>query len=166
MFSGKRNLQYRHGHTSGRFSPTYQSWATMRQRCTNKNTSHYRHYGGRGITVCERWGKFENFLADMGERPEGTSLDRINNDGPYSPENCLWATRVQQARNSSQTKLVRLGEETRPLVEWCSLLGISINTVRSRVKKHGFTYEEALIKPVQTTAERQELCRKMNESRR
>ena len=115
MLSGKQNPQYKHGHTSGRFSPTYHSWATMHQRCSNKKTTHYRHYGGRGIAVCDRWASFENFLADMGERPEGTSLDRINNDGPYSPENCRWATRAQQARNSSQTKLVRLGEETRPL---------------------------------------------------
>jgi len=166
MLSGKQNPQYKHGHTSGRFSPTYHSWATMHQRCSNKKTTHYRHYGGRGIAVCDRWVSFENFLADMGERPEGTSLDRINNDGPYSPENCRWATRAQQARNSSQTKLIRLGEETRPLVEWCSLLGISINTVRCRVKKHGYTYEDALTKPVQTTVERRALCRKMNEARR
>ena len=77
----------------------------MRQRCKNKNDPHYPDYGGRGITVCERWESFENFLADMGERPsDDLSIDRINNDGNYEPGNCRWTDRFTQARNRRNTK--------------------------------------------------------------
>jgi hypothetical protein len=78
---------------------TYKSWRSMINRCTNPNTPGYASYGGRGITVCDRWLIFEPFLADMGVRPEGRTLDRINNDGNYEPGNCRWATRFEQQRN-------------------------------------------------------------------
>jgi hypothetical protein len=99
MAAGKNNPAYKHGHTTGKFSATYHSWASMIQRCTNPKRFYYHRYGGRGITVCKRWAKFENFLKDMGERPEGTTLDRKNNDGNYTPANCRWATKEQQASN-------------------------------------------------------------------
>lgn len=93
-----------HGHSAGgRLSKTYLSWRGAKARCFNENTKTYHYYGGRGITMCARWADpelgFQNFLADMGERPEGHTIDRINNDGNYEPGNCRWATPSQQNSN-------------------------------------------------------------------
>lgn len=85
-------------------SPTYNSWRAMIDRCTNEKQPHYHNYGGRGITICERWMVFERFLADMGERPKGRTLDRINNDGNYEPGNCRWATGSEQRMNRRDSK--------------------------------------------------------------
>jgi hypothetical protein len=93
------NITTKHGmHRSG----TYTSWCKMLTRCTNPNDVAYARYGGRGIAVCERWLRFENFLADMGERPPGTTIDRKENDGNYEPSNCRWADRATQNRNRVQ----------------------------------------------------------------
>lgn len=86
-------------HRSTGTTKEYHIWAGMRQRCRNPNNKKFPDYGGRGIRVCERWERFENFIADMGKKPEGTSIDRINNDGPYSPDNCRWASAKQQSAN-------------------------------------------------------------------
>ena len=79
--------------------PGYSSWKAMRTRCNNPNTDYYCRYGGRGITICDRWDSFANFIEDMGERPEGTSLERRDTNGNYEPTNCYWATPLEQTNN-------------------------------------------------------------------
>src|SRR6266436_4499546 len=98
----------------------YASWCDMLTRCYNPRFNGYKYYGGRGITVCERWRhSFENFLADMGVKPSlKHSLDRIDCNGPYSPDNCRWATRLEQNANQRRIKLYTFGGETRHLKEW------------------------------------------------
>ena len=89
----------------GHMTPTYNSWMQMRRRCRDPKHGQWANYGGRGITVCDRWrDSFANFLADMGERPDGTSIDRIDNDGNYEPGNCRWATPLEQSHNKRNTR--------------------------------------------------------------
>lgn len=104
LSSEHRKKLQTHGHYRTR---THNSWSAMIRRCNHPNASNWKHYGGRGITVCDRWqNSYGNFLADMGERPEGTSLDRIDNDGNYCPENCQWATSKQQNNNQRSRMIV------------------------------------------------------------
>ena len=98
------NTKYGHTSKNGKLSPTYQSWRHMKTRCQNPNCLEYKKYGSRGIKVCERWMDFANFLEDMGERPENTTLDRIDNDGDYEPGNCRWATWKEQNQNRRDLK--------------------------------------------------------------
>jgi hypothetical protein len=107
----------------------------MQQRCDNPNNDAYRHYGGRGIKVCERWRKFENFLADMGERPDKTSLDRIDTNGNYEPSNCRWATRKQQMGNTRQANLVTYRGETMCVTHLAERLNLCPFTLKGRIDR-------------------------------
>jgi hypothetical protein len=124
-------------------SVEYRAWYSMKTRCYNRNNPSYINYGARGIIVCERWrSSFETFYADMGPRPSPKhSLDRIDNNGPYSPDNCRWATRKEQARNTRHNSLVRVGAENVCLVEASEKLGISADTVRARCRR-GWTPQQ------------------------
>lgn len=147
---GVNNPAYRHGHTEGgMFSPTYQSWACMVQRGTSTNLAAAGYYALRGITVCVAWLSFDNFLADMGERPFGSTLDRVDSDGNYELSNCRWATVAQQANNKRSSRRVTIGGDTKTVTEWCRVLGLSSNTVWCRIYKHGYSPKEALTCPKQ-----------------
>lgn len=99
IISAGAHMTHGHAPVRGPQSPTYQSWRGMLARCNQPSSQAFKNYGARGVTVCQRWREFKNFLADMGERPTGLTLDRINNDGIYEPSNCRWATRAQQTAN-------------------------------------------------------------------
>jgi len=139
----------RHGHRpKGRApSPTYQSWHAMKSRCCSPADQAFEQYGGRGITVCEKWMRFEGFLGDMGERPEGTSLDRIDNDGNYEPGNCRWATPSEQQRNTRQNLMLTFDGATLCVAEWADRIGMNSNTLWSRIVKSGWPVEKALTTP-------------------
>lgn len=113
-------------------------------RCTRPSQVGYKNYGGRGVKVCKRWEKFEAFLADMGERPEGLSLERIDNDGNYEPSNCRWATRKEQGNNSRKNRHLTWKGETKTLSEWARLTGIASPTIRCRIDRYGWTVARAL----------------------
>jgi len=127
----------------------YKSWAQMMQRCYNPKHPNYHNYGGRGITVAQRWHTFFQFLADMGKRPAGTTIDRYpNNDGNYEPSNCRWATDIQQHRNRRDNVWITHNGETLTQAEWAQRCGIDNCTLASRLKR-GWTVEDAVTIPAQ-----------------
>jgi hypothetical protein len=116
-------------------SPTYGTWKSMIRRCTKPTDASYRKYGAKGITVCDRWMEFENFRADMGDRPPGTSIDRIDGTLGYSADNCRWATIEEQNRNRSISRMVTIDGETKTASEWAHSSGISTRCIYSRLDK-------------------------------
>lgn len=131
-------------HGFARKSRAYSSWANMKNRCNNPRCDRYADYGGRGITVCERWNNsFENFLSDMGECPPGMQIDRIDNNDGYKPGNCKWSTRKEQSANRRSNRLLSLNGETRRITVWAALLGLGQNTIRDRLKR-GLPIERVL----------------------
>jgi hypothetical protein len=125
---------------------TYAVWRSMLSRCTNPNAKDYPRYGGRGITVCDRWRVFENFLADMGPRPDGLTLERENGARGYEPGNCKWATPTAQARNRSSNVLVTHGGHTATVAEWAERTGLERKTLEYRLRA-GWPAERALSTP-------------------
>lgn len=131
-------------------SPEYTSWRSMIERCENPEASNYDLYGGRGISVCERWRQsFEAFFEDMGPRPDGHTLDRKEGDGNYEPGNCRWATRTQQQRNRRNTIWLSINGERKPLAEWAEIGGLPIETLRHRVNYLKWSAEKAVFQPLQ-----------------
>jgi hypothetical protein len=126
---------------------TFYIWSTMLARCGNKKHKSYHRYGGRGISVCERWKQFENFLSDIGDVPPGMTIDRIDNNGDYSKENCRWASHKEQARNRSNNRLVSAFGRTQPLSAWAEEYRIPWDTLAWRIRAWG-NAEESLTKPL------------------
>ena len=126
-------------------SSTHRSWRSMRQRCTDRNHRSFRDYGGRGITICERWNSFENFLADMGERPNGMTLDRRDVDGPYDVSNCRWATAKEQQNNKRNNHLVEYAGEKKTISQWADDFGIKQNSLYYKLAYNAFVMEGALM---------------------
>jgi hypothetical protein len=111
----------------------YRAWQRMKERCCNPNCKQFKHYGGRGVTICDRWVKFENFIHDMGPRPSGMSLDRINVDGNYEPANCRWATQKDQTRNTRRNAFIEFDGQRKTVGEWAECLGLNYMTLYTRI---------------------------------
>lgn len=139
----------KHGETrSYQYSAEYHAWKSMKERCRNASNKRFIKYGGRGINFCERWDEFENFLEDMGRRPgENYSLDRIDNNKGYSPDNCKWSTPHERMTNRTVTRFVSMNGERVPLATLAKQHNIPANTLRFRILK-GWDIDEALNKPV------------------
>lgn len=120
----------------------YHTWEAIIQRCKNPNNPRYSDYGGRGITICERWKDFKNFFEDMGVAPAKSSIDRIDNNGPYSPENCRWANMQTQQRNLRSNVMIELNGETKCMAAWCEILSFPREKARWRLK-NGWSPAEA-----------------------
>lgn len=127
-------LWYSDGMERRSSNKTYSTWLGMRQRCRNPNSPQFKHYGGRGIRVCARWDKYECFVADMGEKPDGLSLERVDVDGHYSPENCRWATQTEQMRNMRITRRVTIEGQTYVAADLADILGVKTDTIVARAK--------------------------------
>ena len=127
-----------------RYHPLYSVWSSMIRRCESTSDKNYRHYGGRGIKVCERWrGSPDLFFSDMGIRPKGASIDRIDTNGNYEPNNCRWATSKQQARNKRNTVFIEYGGEKKSIAEWADQKGVKHQTMYMRYRR-GYTNEEII----------------------
>lgn len=125
-------------------------WTNMRQRCLNPKNRQYKNYGGRGITICDEWindySSFRDWALRSGYK-QGLTIDRINNDEGYSPENCRWATYKEQSRNTRNNRIITINGETKCLIEWAETLGISYQLVQGRLR-NGWPVEKALTEPL------------------
>lgn len=146
QFLTAQNLKHGHAYR-GKKSRTYNIWVAMRTRCNNPNQACYKHYGGRGIKVCERWNTFANFLADMGNCPTGMTIERKNRDGDYEPSNCKWATRKEQMRNFGRNKILTIHGVTACLSELCEKFNTDADLISCRLSR-GWSEERAFNTPV------------------
>lgn len=145
----------RHGHcvTKGPHknqagSSTYRSWHAARRRCSDASDKRWHRYGGRGISVCERWASFDNFLQDMGEKPTPKhQLDRINNDLGYFPDNCRWVLNIQNCNNTSKCRKIAAFGRTLTISEWAREIGCNPETIRARLDR-GWPPEKAVSEPI------------------
>lgn len=138
----ERKTKHGHGRRKGR-SPVYWVWGAMIDRCSNPDHPSWVNYGGRGIAVCDRWKMFENFLADMGHPKKGEEIDRIDNSLGYCRENCQWASRTQQMRNTRKNKYITHNGETKCIAEWAHSLGLGASVLGYRLKV-GWPLDRAL----------------------
>lgn len=141
-YDGSKQAKHNQSRTN-----TYHIWQGMKRRCNNPNNASYKDYGGRGIKVCDRWlNSFENFIADMGKRPSKKhSIDRIDVDGDYCPENCRWATKKEQANNTTKTIHITHDGVTHSICEWCDIYGIPYRTAHGRYDS-GYPFEKIFSK--------------------
>lgn len=116
-------------------TPTYKSWQAMMQRCTNIHDDNYPHYGARGISVCDKWRTFEGFYEDMGDRPDSTTLDRIDVNGNYSKENCRWATNETQQNNKRTNTRIKFNGKVQTLAQWARELNVDYELLVSRISR-------------------------------
>lgn len=134
----------KHGYLKGGRHPVYRVWQGIKERCLKPKHKSYPDYGGRGIKICDRWMDFVNFIADMGDRPSSNhSIERRDNDGNYEPNNCYWATKAEQARNSRNNRIIEYNGRSQLMVEWARELGIHPRTLITRFYR-GWSVERAL----------------------
>lgn len=144
-------LNYKHGYAN-KNSRMYLIWSAMKHRCNNKNNKKYKNYGARGITVCERWSNkkngFQNFLEDVGEIPKRLTLDRINNNGNYEPNNWRLATRKEQNRNTRSNIMIPFEGKDICLKDYCKIKNLNYNTIARRINTLGWSIKRAVTTPV------------------
>lgn len=139
-----KELHVTHGHRrDGKLPRTYKIWKHVTQRCTNPKVANYEYYGGRGIKMCERWADYENFLADMGECPDGLTIDRIDVNGDYEPGNCRWVSMAVQGNNKRNNVNLTLNGVTMTQMQWAKHLGVS-HALISKRRKAGLPIEQVL----------------------
>lgn len=135
----------KHGHAiGGQRTKTLVAWGQMIKRCTDSRVDQWPNYGGRGVTVCDRWSSFNNFLADMGECPPSLSLERNDVNGNYEPSNCRWATMKEQGRNKRNNRVVEFNGRKMAFSEACEIAGIDYHKAHQRLTKYGWPLERAL----------------------
>ena len=142
----KRSIDGKREYHGKRSLPEYRAWAMMKNRCLNPNAEDRHNYSERGITICDRWkDSFAAFIEDMGERPsKDHSIERIDNDGNYEPNNCRWATKLEQSRNRRTNVHITHNGRTQLMIDWAKEVGLQFGTLRTRIFKYGWSIEKSL----------------------